>query len=189
MQLAHRYGSRFAVFGHGWEGLPSAQGAVRFDQQVAAVQRAKVAVGGVPFSRALYYASNRPFIQATSGVLVVDTAVPGVEKLLGDGVHWVLSDDASLIKKIDQVLNWTTAERSRIGRSGSTYVQGRHMDYHRVQALVENVRRSRRLRYHGEPVDPHMPYFLDSVAATEETRTATRNWSHDVSRTRSRGDD
>lgn len=176
-RLASRYGEGFAVFGHGWDDLRSAQGAVRFDQQVAAVQRAKVAVGGVPFSRAMYYASNRPFIQATSGVPVVDAAVPGVEKLLIDGDHWVLSDDASLIDKIDEVLSWPKQERRRIGRAGSAYVRSRHMDCHRVETLVENVRRLRMMRGRRECIDAYMPYFVDSVIASEERLTATRNWS------------
>ena len=42
-------------------------------------------VGGVPYSNARYYASNRPFIQMTSGVPIVETPVPGVETLFGQG--------------------------------------------------------------------------------------------------------
>ena len=91
--LTKRFGRRFAVFGKGWDHHPSNPGPIPFGQQAKTARRGRVIVGGVPYSNARYYASNRPFIQMTSGVPVVDTPVPGVETLLRPGEHWFLADE------------------------------------------------------------------------------------------------
>lgn len=175
-QLTRRHGRRFAVFGHGWDHLESSQGPVPFHEQVSAIRRARIVVGGIPFSRARYYTSNRPFIQATSGVPIVDTKVPGVETLLGDGKHWLLADDTELVSRVEQVLEMPAAEREIIGTAAAQYVLERHTQAHRVAALVENARRLRRANLTGDPTPPHLPYFLDEVDPEAEGRFAVRNW-------------
>src|SRR5690606_22837903 len=63
-RLTRHFGRRFGVFGNGWDYLSSSRGPVRFEQQLSTARRAKLVVGGIPFSSARYYCSDRPFIQA-----------------------------------------------------------------------------------------------------------------------------
>jgi hypothetical protein len=174
--LSKRYGKRFAVYGSGWDHLPSACGCVPFVQQANAVCSARLVVGGIPFSRERYYASNRPFIQMTSGVPIVDVHVPGVETLLQDRVHWLLSAEAKLMETVEEVLAWTPDARAAMGRAAAKYVLSRHTQAHRVATLVENVRRLRAWRDAKTPVRPHMPFFHDDVDMSTEMPHATRNW-------------
>jgi hypothetical protein len=177
MALRRRFGNRFAVFGNGWNHLgSSAQGPIPFAKQAEVAREARVIVGGIPFSTARYYTSNRPFIQMTSGVPVVDVGVPGVDLLLKDRIHWVLSDEAKLLETVDEVLTWEPEARAAMGRAAAEYVLSRHTQAHRVAALVENVRRLRTRRDAQVSATPHLPFFHDDVAVSAEMRVATRNW-------------
>ena len=161
--LSRRFGSRFAVFGHGWEGRPSAQGPVPFDQQAEAARRGRVVVGGVPYSTARYYTSNRPFIQMTSGVPLVDSFVPGVETLFRPEEHWILADEHHLVSAVERVLEMGDERRSAIGQAAAAYVLSRHTQAHRVASLVENARRLADARRSGGRPAPYLPYFLSDV--------------------------
>ncbi len=175
-QLTRRYGRGFAVFGKGWDHLPSAQGPVPFHEQARAASRARVVVGGVPFSRTRYYTSDRPFIQTTSGVPVVDVAVPGVETILRDGEHWVLADGRTLTDRIDDVIGWGDEARQEFGRAAVEYTLRRHTQACRVAELVENVRRQRWWRDGNDRIGPLLAFFLDEVDSEREEPLATRNW-------------
>lgn len=174
--LSRRFSKRFAVFGHGWDDLPNALGPVPFAEQVAAVRRGRVVVGGIPFSHARYYTSNRPFIQATSAVPIVDVQVSGVETLPQDGRHWLLAPESELMARIDQALEMFDAERATLGTEAAQYVLERHTQAHRVATLVENVRRVRGAREGGDRLPPHLPFFLDGVDQASEGRMAVRRW-------------
>ena len=174
--LSKRFGKRFAVYGNGWDYLPSARGSVPFAQQANAVRSARVVVGGIPFSQERYYTSNRPFIQMTSGVPIVDVRVPGVDLILKDRVHWVLSDEARLMDTIEEVLTWTSEDRAAMGQTAADYVLNRHTQAHRVATLVENVQRLRTWRDENIHATPYLPFFHDDMAVEAETPGATRNW-------------
>lgn len=176
--LSHRFGSRFAVFGNGWDHLASsAQGPISFAKQAEVARRARVIIGGIPFSTERYYASNRPFIQMTSGVPVVDVGVPGVDTLLRDGTHWILGKESELIEAIEEVLAWPNEQRVAFGNRAAQYVRERHLQAHRVASLVENVRRIRDWRDRGRIALPHLPFFHDAVNVATERPLATRNWA------------
>ena len=175
-RLSRQFGKRFAIYGKGWDYLPSARGSVPCAQQANAVRSARVVVGGIPFSQERYYTSNRPFIQMTSGVPIVDVRVPGVELLLQDRVHWVLSDEKGLMDAIEDVLSWTPEERTAMGQAAADYVLDRHTQAHRVASLFENVRRLRAWRDEGVAVFPYLPFFHDDVVVDSEISVVTRNW-------------
>ena len=175
--LSKRFGRRFAVFGKGWDHQRSSQGPIPFDQQAKTARRGRVIVGGVPYSTARYYTSNRPFIQMTSGVPVVDTAVPGVETLLRPGEHWLLADERSLLKEVERVLELPDERRSAVGAAAAKYVLAHHTQADRVASLLENVRRLRLSRCPTEsPTPPYLPFFLSEVNLEKEARSSTRNW-------------
>lgn len=174
--LTKRFGKRFAVFGNGWAAQMSDQGPIPFAQQANTAERGRVIVGGVPFSRARYYTSNRPFIQMTSRRPLVDTAVPGVESMLRRDEHWILAPEWRLIDAVERVLEMGEEGRSKIGDAAAEYVRSRHTQAHRVASLMENVARLRLARSGGAPRPPYVPFFLPEADLTLETRHATRHW-------------
>lgn len=174
-QLSRRHGNRFAVFGRGWDHLPNARGFVPFAEQLSAVRRARVVVGGVPFSRERYYASDRPFIQMLSGVPLVDVAVTGISSLARDREHWLLVKERYVADAVDEVLTWSAERRSAMASAAATLISERHTQAHRVAALIENVRRRRSL---GSAAEPYLPFFLDDSVVRQESRFAIRNWDN-----------
>lgn len=176
LALEKRFGNRFGLFGKGWEGRPSNQGPVPFADQASTAGRARVVVGGVPFSRARYYSSNRPFIQITSGTPMVDTAVPGVDRILKSGHHWILVDHERLVKSVELTLELGDGPRAELGRQAANFVLQHHTQAQRVATLVENVRRLRAARATGVRTEPHLPFFLPDTDMSVEAQLASRNW-------------
>jgi hypothetical protein len=175
--LASRFGAKFAVFGHGWEGIASWQGPAPFDQQVAICQRAEVVVGGVPFSRARYYMSNRPFIQIASGVPFVDLAVPGVGKILREGDHWFLSESIEgVIEYCDDILSRPIRQRDELAGAAAAYVAQGHTDEARLRSLVATLAGVHRERLGGPASRPDFRFFLPEVVIEQELAHATRGW-------------
>lgn len=77
--LEKKLGSRFVVYGKGWNG-PSAAGPIPFNQQLVAYHRGRVAVG-VNNLHAQYYFSNRLAIAMSSGIPLVHNHEIGFERL------------------------------------------------------------------------------------------------------------
>lgn len=176
-QLTARYGRRFGLFGHGWDGLSSRQGAIEFNDQVSTCQRAHVVFGGYPGSRCDYYTSNRPMIQALSGTPVVDHAVPRVDTLLEDGREWLLARDIDeTIAAIDSLL--TDPDHARtIGRNGAEAVRARHMDSHRTRLIVAIMNEVHIAKVTGrQAICPPLDFFHDGVNVQAENATALRAW-------------
>jgi hypothetical protein len=179
-KLGDRFGASFALFGHGWDGIASNyQGPIPFARQHEACQRAEIVVGGVPFSPARYYASNRPFNQIASGVPFVDLAVEGVEKILRDGVHWHLAGSIDeLVDLCDDLLARPAAERAELGREAAKHVLTHHTDDARWRSLVATLTNVRTALVAGAPPPPpDLRFFLPDVDRNEELALATRGWS------------
>lgn len=174
--LVKRFGRRFGLFGKGWEGKAVNQGPVSFDAQARVSQRGRVVVGGVPFSRARYYTSNRPFIQMTSGTPMVDSYVAGVDHILRPNEHWVLAPEDRLVEAVERTLELNDAERLRMGRAGAHHVLALHTQAHRVAMLLENVRRLRQARRTAEPIPPYLPFFLPDANLSDELGLASSGW-------------
>jgi hypothetical protein len=162
--LTRRYGSRFAVYGHGWAGNPSWRGPVPFELQAAACVGAQVVFGGFPGSWCDHYASDRPFIQATSGTPIVDLAVPGVDRLLRDGDEWVLAHDLEgAVDRIADVLEGRM-DGARIGGRGADAVAARHMVPHRVAYMTAVLAAVRKKLDTGVAAPPSPPFVHDAGA-------------------------
>lgn len=176
--LATHFRGRLAVFGHGWEDIPGWQGAVPFGRQWSAARRARVVVGGVPFSTNRYYLSNRPFIQIAAGVPFVDLRVDGADLVLRDGEHWHLADGlATTIDRCEDLLSLPHEERERLGRLAANEMLERHSIATRVRSTLKTVRSARLLREDPSfAALPDMSAFLPEVDVTQELPLATRNW-------------
>lgn len=177
-RLTRHFGARFAVFGKGWEGLPSARGPVEFDRQLEACRRSRVVVGGVPYSPARYYMSDRPFIQTLSGVPFVDLAVDGVGTVLRDGEHWHLANDEDgVLGRCEELLARPKGDREELGRLAATFVKDNHTHEARWRGLVQDLEELHRCRLTGEaPAPPNLEFLLPEVDRDREMPDATRGW-------------
>jgi hypothetical protein len=179
-QLGRKFGDGFAVFGSGWNHLPNSHGPVSFDAQVATCRRARVIVGGVPYSPVRYYASNRPFIQILSGVPFVDLNVEGVDRILRDADHWHLTDSLDAVADCcDDLLTRPETEREEQGYSAARYVADHHTYLERWRGLVHTLTTFRE----GSSDDfalppPDLSFFLPETDLSTELPLATRGWTN-----------
>lgn len=88
--LEQQYGSRFALYGHGWEGNSSWRGPLAFDEQGEANRSAWVSASWDHFPSIANYTSNRAPISLASGVPHVSNYRPGFELMYppGSGLFW-----------------------------------------------------------------------------------------------------
>lgn len=85
LRLSKLFGSRFAVFGIGWEGFACARGPVPFDRQHEVIQRSWLSVGYNHFPKTPLYFSDRLPIALLAGVAHVVNYHPGYETLFENG--------------------------------------------------------------------------------------------------------
>lgn len=178
-QLYQRFGERLAVFGAGWGGLPANRGPIPFHEQLNACRSARVVVGGVPYSPARYYMSNRPFVQIMSGVPFVDMAVEGVDAILRDGEHWHLAKSlGDVADRVDEVLARSDSERVEMGYEAARYVAQNHTQEHRWRSLVATLESLRSSIVSGSKfATPNLDFLLpEAKTRPEEVALATRGW-------------
>jgi hypothetical protein len=176
--LSKRFGDDFALFGRGWEGIREWRGPVPFKDQQEACRRAEVIVGGVPFSPARYYLSNRPFIQIASGVPFIDLSVDGVQNILRDGEHWFLAKSVDEIAdRCDDLLSRSASWRTEFGVNAAEYVYSHHTQEERTRSLMSTMIQVRKASIAGGPRElPDLRYLLPEVDRVEESAPLTRHW-------------
>ena len=173
--LDKHFGKRFGIFGYGWDGLPSAQGPVPFDQQQLAFQRGRVFVGGTPYAMTDYYMSNRPFFSIAAGIPTVELKTPRMDKILRNDDHVYFADSIEgVIRKCVELLKRDPVELYAKAAVAAREVVDRHTQYHRMKFKLDTVR-----RYvdNGFSLDVNFPFFLPEVDLGEELGFATRKSS------------
>ena len=79
------FGTRFAVYGRGWEGFLRDRGPLPFDRQHEVLRRSWLSVGYDDFPGTPYYFSDRLPIALLSGVAHVAHFHPGYDTIFGNG--------------------------------------------------------------------------------------------------------
>lgn len=176
--LSRKFGERFALFGTGWEGISSNRGPIAYAEQMQACRSARVVVGGVPYSPARYYTSDRPFNQIMSGVPFVDLAVEGVETILRDGEHWQLSDSiAGVADRVDDLLCLPDSVRIEMGEAAASFVAENHTQVDRLRWLfrtLDSLRHS--ILAETRPSMPSLDFLLPEARTPRQAELATRGW-------------
>lgn len=161
-QLSRRYGKRFGLFGRNWRGLESWQGTIPYAEQIETVRRGRLIFGGVPYTLADYYMSDRPLIMMGSGIPFLDHRVPQVEELFSDGKNWYLYDSVeTLFRTIDRLLEMPAD--TLLHRAGETadLIFSRHTQYHRMRTAVGILSEVAAARRSGKPMPlPKLDFFL-----------------------------
>ena len=170
--LAKRYGTRFGLFGRGWDHLNCAQGPVPFDQQQVAFRRGRVVVGGTPYSYADYYASDRPFFSISSGIPTIEMRVPRLDRILRDGDHVYLVDSVEgILDQCEALLATDPHELYQKADAAARYIAERHTQYHRLKFELDTAQR---YRANGYKLDVEFPFFLPEVDMASEKVHAIR---------------
>src|SRR5262249_54052455 len=175
--LTKRYGKRFGLFGHGWEGNPSWQGPVSYDRQHFVQRRSAVVLGGMPNGYHDYYTSDRVLIGIASGIPFVDYWVPGVDLLFQPERDWWLAPDMhSMIRWCDHLLSLSQEERLRLGIGARETILTAHTQYHRCRDMLHIVRDLRAARSRGKiAVSPRLR-FLRTESNPSEYPAPIVNW-------------
>lgn len=176
--LQKRYGRRFALYGTGWEGWPSARGPISFDKQHEVYRNARVIVGPHPNGHMDYYMSNRSTVAILSGIPFVDVRVPRVDRIFRDGTQVFLHRGTrDLLATCDRLLDLGDAERLEIGRRAAAGVVTRHSQIRRMRLLLTILSDIRSAASAGRtPSPPPLDYFLPEVALQDELPFATAGW-------------
>ncbi len=176
--LQKRYGKRFGLFGNGWKGMSSWQGPIPFAEQVEVCRNSQVIFGGCSGVYQDYYASDRPFIQGVSGIPLVDWAVPRTDKLLRDQDHWYLvNDEKSMIRQIDQLLKNDVEERLAKGAKTADYIYENLSQLALMRFFVRTIASFREGKQNGRCARlPEFDFFLPEVDARNEALFAQQNW-------------
>ena len=176
--LVKRYGPRFGLYGHQWDGLSSWQGPAPFRDQLDVLQRGRVVFGGYAFSREDFYASDRPFIQIAGGVPFVDLYVPRLEKILRQDDHvYFIRDSHEMTDRIDRLLEMGNNERLERSINAARYILDRHTQYHRMKFLVHTAATYRAAVQDGRCAPkPEFDFFLPEINPESEHPYALCNW-------------
>jgi hypothetical protein len=175
-RLSSRFGQGFGLFGHGWKGFSGWRGPTKFDEQAVVCRQSEVVVGGVPFSPARYYMSNRPFNQIISGVPFVDIAVAGIETILRDGEHWhLVSDIDAVVDQCEALLSLPPDVRREQGMAAAEFVAAHHTEVERCRSLIATLTGVRQANTPGrQSMLPDLRFFLPEVDIQRELPLATR---------------
>ncbi len=163
--LQRRFGSRFALYGLGWEGAAAWRGPVPYDQQLEVMARGAVVVGGYPGSLEPFYMSDRPFTALRSGRPLVDHRVDGVGSILEDGRDWVLTGDTeSMVSAVEALLS-DPGRSGRLATDGAQAVRDRHLVGHRVDLRLRMIAEILRARAERRaPRCPELSYLRPAAA-------------------------
>lgn len=177
-RLGHRYGRKFALFGHNWGSHPSWQGPISYNDQLSAIQRSRLVIGGFPAVMVPYYTSDRFFNSLASGVPLLDFRVPRVDRLLVAGQDWYPYDDIdTLINLVDRQLDADHASLNKSAQACRETILAQHTQYHRSKDMLEIADRLRQHRKQGSRLAPQLPNcFHDKVDTSKELPFATFNW-------------
>jgi len=163
--LQKDFGTRFALFGHGWEGFPSWQGPVPYANQIDAIRKSELFFGGYPGSNELLYQSDRPWIALMSGVPLIDWRIPGLSWILRDGSDWhPVCSSSELINKIDFLLSQSQERLRQQALQTALLAKDRHSQYHRMRFMIRTASLLWTSRdSHKTPPLPPFDFFLPDI--------------------------
>jgi hypothetical protein len=138
--LQKDFGTRFAVFGRGWESFPSWQGPVPYANQIAAIRKSELFFGGYPGSRDLLYQSDRPWIALISEVTFIDWDVSGLSWMLQNREDWYpVSTPSQMINQIKFLLSQDRKLLQEKAHLAALRAASRHSQYHRMRFMARTA--------------------------------------------------
>jgi hypothetical protein len=177
-KMDRRYGKHFHLYGNGWGKLPSARGPLPFDLQNATYAAAEIVFGGFPGATYEYYSSNRNFIAMSSGALMVDFLVKGLEQLVKPSEHWLpFRTDKELLQNIDSILDGGMAQASEMALRGQQRVRQHFSKKVLAETMIQIWRDFDADRAsNGIAGIPQLPFVLPEFSGAQHAHRFVRNW-------------
>lgn len=135
------FGTRAAVYGSGWRGLPGAPRAMPFEQHFAAQREGWISAMWNLYDRVPFYYSNRPVIAMLSGVPHVTNYQPGYEIVFGpNGQNLFWADTVSgLVDTLRYLRSRPREELAEIGARARAFARTRLHARVAYRALLLNL--------------------------------------------------
>jgi hypothetical protein len=138
--LQEEFGSKFAVYGKGWDIFSSAKGPIDFFKQNEVYNNSKIAIGLPQFSDIDYYDSNRPFNTIATGIPYVSGYSPKFDQILKEGEHcYYFKTPQEAVDKVKWLLSLPEKQRIEMGRKAAEYVRTNHTQRHRMEILMSTL--------------------------------------------------
>lgn len=170
--LYKKFYNKFGLFGYGWD-LPSAKGPVQFDQQQNIYRKARIIVGGNPYSHSDYYSSNRLFFEIASGIPTIELYVPRLDKIFRNNDHVYFANDIDhVVERCEQLLKEDEEELYTKAARAAKYVEEKHTQYHRMKFELEVAKKFMQDKNLIKNIA--FPFFLPEVDLKEEYKFAVR---------------
>lgn len=135
-RLSALLGDRFALYGRGWDGIPSARGELAFLKQEEAIRESWLSAGWDYYDRTPFYFSNRLPIAMLSGVAHITNYQPGYEVMFQHG------RELCYVRTVDEMIDMTRYLLSmpcelliEMGLTGQQYVR----DYLATEKVFRNI--------------------------------------------------
>ena len=171
-KLHKKFSNRLGLFGNGWE-FSSSRGSVSFNEQLNAMRKGKVLVGGNPYSYNDYYASNRPFFEVLSGIPTVELKVPRLENILRKDDHCYYANDTDeVIEVTEKLLKEDKEKIFNKSMQAAYYIDEKHTQYHRMKFEIETIKKYKKNNY---KLSVEFPFFLPEIDLNEEKKFAIRS--------------
>lgn len=116
------FGSRFAVYGRGWNGFIGNQGPIPFDAQTSVIQDSWISLGYDHYPKSSYYHSDRLPIALISGVAHVAHYHVGYEQMYRNMEHIVWFDSVNnAVDTVQMMLSRGPDWLITLGQNGKKY--------------------------------------------------------------------
>jgi hypothetical protein len=135
-RLSEIFGGRFALYGRGWNGIPSACGELAFLKQEEAVRESWLSVGWDYYDQTPYYFSNRLPIAMLSGVAHITNYQPGYEIMFQNGKELCYARTVDeMIDTVRYLLSMPRLRLIEMGLAGQQYVR----DYLATEKVFRDI--------------------------------------------------
>ena len=137
MALSHEFGSRFALYGKGWENNLCNQGPIDFLMQEQMMRKAWIRVGYGHFNNYEGYFSNSLPITLISGTSYVVKRTPGMENFVIDGYHCRMFESVKeAVEIVRDLISGPKEELIEMGQRGAKLAHTILNDNVRMMRLV-----------------------------------------------------
>ncbi len=140
LKFAKQFGSKFAIFGKGWDNFPCNKGPINFFDQEKILRKSWLSIGMDHFYKYDGYYSDRLPIALVSGVPHITYETPGLEKLFIDKSHlFYYKNTEEALSLAVSLLQKPKNELIEFGQEARSYVIDRFSETTRFKKIINLI--------------------------------------------------
>jgi hypothetical protein len=140
LKFAKQFGSKFAIFGKGWDNFPCNKGPINFFDQEKILRKSWLSIGMDHFYKYDGYYSDRLPIALVSGVPHITYETPGLEKLFIDKSHlFYYKNTEEALSLAVSLLQKPKNELIEFGREARSYIIDRFSETTRFKKIINLI--------------------------------------------------